>query len=114
MSAQALATEATKRCNACGEDVDRSGYSSKQWKARQMRRCTACTTAGREMRADGVPAPPSQEAPAAATADASVAEAAALLEAASINDPLAWVPASIRGLELPPLDTRLELSLIHI
>ena len=76
MSAQALTAEATKRCNACGEEVDRSGYSSKQWKARQMRRCTACTNAGREMRADAVPAPPSQEAAAAATADASVAEAA--------------------------------------
>ena len=108
MSAQALTTEATKRCNACGDEVDRSGYSSKQWKARQMRRCMACTNAGREMRADDVPVPPSQEAAAAATADASVAEAAALLDAASINDPLAWVPASIRGLELPPLDTRLE------
>ena len=91
MSAQALTTEATKRCNACGEEFARSGFSSKQWKARQMRRCTACTETGREMRAHDV-------APAADALD--VAEAAAALPSQGpLLDSLAALGVSSGGSE---------------
>ena len=78
-----------------------------------MRRCTACTETGREMRAHDV-------APAADAVD--VAEAAAALPSQGpLLDSLAalgvssggsedssMMPASLRELELPPLDDRME------
>ena len=34
-----------KTCSACHEDKPQDAFSKKAWKARQVRRCVACTTA---------------------------------------------------------------------
>ena len=39
-----------KTCSACGEELGRSAFSGKQWKARKVRRCDACASADRPVR----------------------------------------------------------------
>ena len=45
-----------KTCSACGEELGRSAFSAKQWKARKVRRCDACAVADRPVRTAPAPA----------------------------------------------------------
>jgi hypothetical protein len=51
-----------KTCSACGEELGRSAFSGKQWKARKVRRCDACASADRPVRT-APPAPARTMAP---------------------------------------------------
>ena len=58
-----------KLCGACGESLGEDAFSRKQWKARQVRRCAACTSADRPVSAAArTAAPPPEPAPVEARA----------------------------------------------